>query len=80
MSNQQNHSSTSSPHGWGQEEDEEHGPQEIFLDDDDIAEIKEMLDGDDDVPMDEDDDDVEEVEDGPDDGPDEDDQENDTAP
>lgn len=46
----------------------EEGPQEIFLDDDDIAELQAAMDEDGDFPMvegDEDDDDVEEVEEAP---------------
>lgn len=50
----------------GQEEYE--GPQEIFLDDADIAELQAEMDEEGDFPMDEDDDDVEEVQEGPDDG------------
>lgn len=52
----------------GEEYDGEDGPQEIFLDDDDIAELQAAMDEEGDVPMDEDDDDVEEVEEGPEDG------------
>jgi ribosome assembly protein SQT1 len=45
---------------------EQDGPQEIFLDDDDIAELQAQMDEDDDVPMDDDDeDDVEEVTEAP---------------
>lgn len=47
-------------------EGEEEGPREIFLDDDDIAELQAVMDEEGDVPMDEDDDDVEEVTEAPD--------------
>lgn len=53
----------------GQDGQEDYdGPQEIFLDDADIAELQAEMEEEGDFPMDEDDDDVEEVEEGPDDG------------
>ena len=56
----------SSAHHGAEEHDERDGPQEIFLDDDDIAELQDIMDEEGDVPMDEDDD-IEEVEEGPED-------------
>lgn len=55
------------PHGQdGYAGNEEEGPHEIFLDDDDIAELQAVMDEEGDMPMDEDDDDdVEEVTEAP---------------
>lgn len=47
--------------------DGEEGPHEIFLDDDDIAELQAVMDEEGDFPMEDDDDDVEEVTEAPDD-------------
>jgi len=52
-------------HDQQEEYEGEEGPQEIFLDDDDIAELQAAMDEDGDVPMDDDDDDVEEVTEAP---------------
>lgn len=46
----------------------EEGPQHLFLDDDDIAELQAAMDEEGDFPMDEDDDDVEEVQEAPEEG------------